>query len=151
MAAAKDTMIAWNDDFALGLPEIDDQHKTLFDIMNRLWSAIVTRASTEQMLSILGDLEQYTQSHFTAEETFMRVINYPDFDKHKKAHVGFIQRLAAEKKAVAEGKHFSLDLLNFLKDWLVSHIQVMDRAYAEVHSSNQQPQTFLGKFFQRFF
>lgn len=154
MVASKDSLISWDEAFSLGLPEIDDQHQSLFEIMNRLWSAIVTRGDGARMLAILGELEHYTQTHFTAEETFMRVIHYPDFNAHKTAHTSFIQRLAAERQALETGRPLSLDLLHFLKDWLVNHIQVMDRAYSEVHKASQQPQqpqSFLGKFFQRFF
>jgi hemerythrin len=151
MAIAKENQFSWNEDYALGLAEIDAQHKSLFDIMNRLWSAIVNRATPEQMLTIIGELEQYTQSHFTDEENFMRATGYPDFDAHRKAHVAFIRRLAEEKNAVLAGNTLSLDLLRFLKDWLVSHIKVVDRAYADIYETSKQPKSFLGRFFQRFF
>ncbi|MDP2794935.1 MAG: bacteriohemerythrin [Sulfurisoma sp.] len=151
MSASKDTLVAWQDDFGLGLTEIDDQHKSLFDLINRLWAAVVGRADTAEMMAILAELEHYTLSHFAAEETFMRVIDYPGFAEHKKAHEAFVGRLGEEKKSILAGKHFSLEMLRFLKDWLINHIMVMDRAYAEVHAASKQPKSMFSRLFQRFF
>ena len=65
-------MVAWSSAYALGLEEIDVQHKMLFDLINALWDHIVQQ-SPKEGATPLGELERYTLSHFTAEETFMRV------------------------------------------------------------------------------
>lgn len=148
MTATKESVIAWQDSFALGLPEIDDQHKTLFSLMNRLWSALVLKAGTEELLDIIGELEHYTISHFAAEETFMRVTQYPRFIEHKQAHDKFVERLAVEKANLASGKVIGIALLHFLKDWLVNHILIQDKAYAEEYQSAKSPAWALGKFFR---
>lgn len=148
MTASKDSVIAWQDSFALGLPEIDDQHKALFSLMNRLWSALVLKAGAEELLEIIGELEHYTISHFAAEETFMRVTRYPRFLEHKQAHDKFVERLALEKSNLAGGKVIGIALLHFLKDWLVNHILIQDKAYAEEYQSAKSPTWALGKFFR---
>ena len=148
MTAHKDSVIAWQDSFALGLAEIDDQHKTLFSLMNRLWLALVNKAGSEDLLMIIGELEHYTISHFAAEETFMRVTRYPRFLEHKQAHDKFVSRLAEEKANLTGGKVIGIALLHFLKDWLVNHILIQDKAYAEEYQSAKSPAWALGKFFR---
>lgn len=48
-AGGKAVLVTWQTNYALGMAEIDEQHKMLFDIMNRLWDGIVrnARASDE--------------------------------------------------------------------------------------------------------
>ncbi|HTY98633.1 MAG TPA: bacteriohemerythrin, partial [Rhodocyclaceae bacterium] len=129
--------------------EIDDQHKVLFDVLNRLWAAIIKRAGRDEMLAIVQELERYTVAHFTAEEVFMRAVDYADRDGHKKSHQEFIDRLASEKKVVLAGGSLSLDLLKFLKDWLANHILVSDKAYSRALRQRNEPQTAFGRFFKR--
>ena len=150
MTAANDAFIAWNSDFSLGVTEIDDQHKSLFDIINRLWLAIAMRADRDRMMSIASELERYTITHFAVEEAFMRVIGHQDLAAHKRAHAAFVKRLGIERRSLAAGKPFTLDMLHFLKEWLTSHIQVMDRAYAKEHAASRRPESFMGRLFQYF-
>lgn len=142
-------LVGWKDEFSIGLPEIDEQHQALFELINRLWTAIVRQAGTDEILKIVMDLERYTLSHFTAEETFMRVAAYPDFQQHKKEHEDFVARVARERQAVTSGKSISLDLIRFLKDWLINHILVADRKYADFHA--RKGGGGLSRFFKRFF
>lgn len=144
-----DTLVRWEESYRLGLDEIDDQHKMLFDIMNHLWKAIVRRAGAEEMASIINDLEQYTISHFTAEEAFMRSHGHSDFAQHKKQHDSFVARLREARLAAGQGRTVDLELLHFLREWLVNHIMVKDRAYAKEHELTAQPKSFLGRFFKK--
>jgi hemerythrin-like metal-binding protein len=151
MNTASRNIVAWSNAYDLGLPEIDSQHRTLFDLLNRAWEAIVARADAKVMLEILQDLERYTLSHFAAEETFMRVMNYPQFAEHKKSHDAFSARIEFERRAIEAGAaNISLELVRFLKDWLVDHILVADKAYAESLKRRKQPPSLLGRFFRRF-
>lgn len=146
---SRESLVAWSDAYSIGMAEIDDQHKVLIDLINQLWDAIIKRARNEEMLAIVEELEKYTISHFGAEETFMRVTGYPEFDRHKKIHDEFVARIAAEKRVVQAGGHLSLELLKYLRDWLINHILVADKAYAEVHRRKDEPQTMLGRFFKK--
>lgn len=149
MMGGRDSLVRWEDSYAIGLTEIDGQHKTLFDIMNHLWSAIVRRADAGEMAVILEELERYTISHFTAEETFMRVTGFTDFEAHKEQHRIFVEKITDARKASQSGQQTSLELLHFLKDWLVTHILVKDKAYAEQYKAAAKPKSFLGRFFSK--
>ncbi len=143
-------LIDWNPTYCLGLKEIDDQHKVLVDIINQLWAEVVNGEKGVRVLATIAELEQYTVTHFQAEENFMRTNAYSDFSAHKQRHDAFVARIRQERQAVEGGKSVSLDLINFLKDWLLNHILVEDRSYA----TEFQPKKLvdnLGSFFSRLF
>lgn len=143
------TLVAWQDDYSIGMGEIDEQHRMLFDIMNRLWSAILRRAGNDEVATVLEDLERYTVLHFTEEETFMRSIGYPDFDTHVAFHRKFVKQLLDEKAALKAGRQVSLELMHFLRDWLVNHILIEDKRYAAQFRSEKRSTSLLGRFFAR--
>ncbi len=147
---ARESLVRWDDSFSLGLEQIDEQHKVLFDIMNQLWSAIVRRAGGDEMLRIVDELEHYTVSHFRAEEAFMQNTGFAGFDEHRQLHANFVQRIRNARNDILQGKQVSLDLLHFLRDWLVLHIQAEDRAYATAYENTRQGGGVLGRFFGRF-
>lgn len=145
-------LVTWKDSYALGMIEIDEQHRMLFEIMNNMWQAIVHNEKQSAMVDILQSLELYTVRHFAEEELFMKSFDYPNFDKHILLHQHFIQKIANEKERVARGEKPSLDLLHFLRDWLLNHIQVQDKHYADYFSQQQKTskKSLLGRFFQKF-
>jgi hemerythrin-like metal-binding protein len=146
------SIVAWRNDYSLGMPEIDEQHKALFELINELWEAIVKRVAVENQMLVIEGLERYALAHFAAEETFMRAIKYSKFDDHKKLHDQFVQRVAEEKIRLLAGHGFSLDVIYFLKDWLVDHILVADQDYANFsHKMLRSSTSFLTRFFSSFF
>lgn len=133
-------LVTWDDEYRFGLPEIDKQHEFLFGLMNRIWSAMNRQADQQEVLALVGELETYTVTHFSDEERYMRETHYPRFDDHKKAHDAFVVRLAKEKQAILGGHPLSDAMMTFLKDWLISHILVLDRDYA-AHAGHHLPST----------
>ncbi len=145
--STRHAVVAWNEAYALGLQEIDEQHHQLFDLINDLWEHLVQHSPASAVLLTLTDLERYTLTHFTAEETFMRVMRYEGFDEHKAQHARFVARVAAERAGLQAGRELGFDVLTFLKDWLVDHILVADKAYALA----SQPRAPAPSFWKRFF
>lgn len=148
--AVEKAIVNWQDSYSVGMAEIDDQHKALFATINRLWAAIVGKGDPASVLGLLDELERYTVSHFSAEEVFMSQIGYPDFAAHKKLHALFVQRIAQERAGVSAGKSLSLDLLHFLKDWLIQHILVEDQRYAAFCRESTKKNQGLTALFKRF-
>ena len=145
-------LIRWKPQYNLGLDEIDEQHQSLLELINKAWRAIVRRSDQTVVMEVIDELERYTLAHFAAEETFMRVTGYPEFNTHKDEHNAFIDRVAQEKALARHTGGLSLDLMHFLRDWLIDHIVVSDKAYAEFTRKNQAREpSLLGRFFKRFF
>jgi len=123
--------VVWDDVFSLGFKPIDDQHKKLVLIINELFTACkegVLAADMAFMEAIKKTLD-YTETHFADEEDYMREVNYPRFNEHKKQHEEFI---AAIEKTIDEfetGNTEPIDMARFLKKWLLNHIAVTDKQY----------------------
>lgn len=130
MNAFAEPLILWHDDYGLGVDEIDEQHRTLFSLMNKAWQAVNLEDNLEGAIAGVNALERYASGHFADEEAFMLDTGYPFLTSHKKAHDAFLIRLAAERATLIEGGWISLSLMQFLKDWLISHILMADREYA---------------------
>ena len=146
------TQVAWSDEYALDLPEIDEQHKFLFRLIDDVWRTVVNKADRDTTLGVVGELERYTVTHFAAEEAFMREQQYSLYHEHRAEHEKFVARIALEKASVKAGRPLSLELLHFLRDWLVLHIRFTDRAYADEFRDREKAamKGSLGKFFKRF-
>lgn len=141
------SVVQWSDSLSLGIPEIDGQHRGLIEVINELWDAIVAKSEPRQIAQILGELEQYTRAHFTAEEALMRVAAYPRFREHRSDHHEFIEQVDMAKAKLARGEFLGLDLLRYLTDWLVKHIQGGDKDYADYIHERQRPKSLLARLF----
>lgn len=150
MAVTGAVIVKWQDNYSVGMAEIDEQHKALFSTINRLWTAIIGKGEPGVALALLDELERYTASHFLAEEAFMRQAGFPDFERHRVLHETFVLRIVQERAAITEGGHLSLDLLHFLKDWLIEHILVEDQRYAAYCREHRKKDSGLGALFRRF-
>ena len=65
--------------------------------------------------------------------------------------LGFpIPRIAEEKAKIVAGQAVTLDMLHFLRDWLINHILVSDKHYADEYKKRSGSKSILGKFFKRF-
>lgn len=119
--------IEWFDQLATGLEEVDAQHRQLLNLLNELYESL-KKGSTKVVLNeILNELVNYSLYHFTTEEELMATYNYPFYDEHKKVHENFktVIKDFIDKELTQKG--VTIDLLLFLKDWLVKHILIMDK------------------------
>ncbi len=118
----------FSDELRVGHEEIDAQHASLFEAVNRLHDAMRAGRSREEQANILAFLRSYTVEHFATEEAFMAKSAYPGLDHHRNEHerlLGQVQDL--EAKYAAGSMTLSIMVMHFLKDWLTHHIAEEDR------------------------
>jgi hemerythrin len=85
--------IEWSNELSVGIEEIDAQHKVLVDLLNQIHEAIQQRQGTEATSQIIERLGEYTRIHFAVEESLMRILHYPDYERHKEEHDRLIDQL----------------------------------------------------------
>ena len=121
----------WDDSLSVKIPEFDQEHKKLIDMVNSLHSAMKERKSNQVMSSLIADLKNYTQEHFSQEEEFMKKHEFAEFAAHHNAHIKFIETVNGVEKDLNAGKlTVAMDLFNFLSNWLVGHIKEIDKKYS---------------------
>lgn len=124
------SFMTWNDSMSVGISEIDNQHKQLIAIINNLAEAMRARRSNEELGKILAELSRYTLNHFSLEERYFRQFGYPDAAAHIAQHKDFISKVSTFSADFASGKlAISIEVMNFLSDWLVKHIKGTDKQY----------------------
>jgi hemerythrin len=130
-------LFSWKDSLNTGISEIDEQHKKLVGLINKLYDAMSQGKSREIMQAVLGELSNYVITHFATEEKLMKQFGYDDYDSHKQEHKFFIDKLNEFKLKFSAGDAaLSLEVLNFLKDWLLTHIIGTDRKYIPLFKEN---------------
>lgn len=124
-------IFTWTPEYAVNVPELDTQHKRLFDLINTLADAMQQGKGKEAIGRVVTELAAYTKSHFAAEEAYMQRQHYPALASHKMLHAEFIRRVNLLSAKLANGDPtVSMDALTFLKDWLAMHIKGSDTKYA---------------------
>jgi methyl-accepting chemotaxis protein len=124
-------LVGWSDSYKLGINSIDDQHKVLFGLINKLYHTYGKSRSKAELREVLVELLNYTKYHFGHEEKIFQRIGYAGTPKHIEQHQMFINKVNSFKEEFEKGDvSVALDVVHFLQDWLVSHIQRTDKAYA---------------------
>lgn len=125
------SFVEWSDSLSVGIQEIDEQHKVLINLINRLFDeTIVNQATASVTEGILDELIQYTIVHFAVEESLFRIFDYPAIDAHMSRHVDLKAQVLELQKKIKQGQSVNSDLLLFLKKWLTNHILQEDKQYA---------------------
>jgi hemerythrin len=125
-------LFTWNDSYSVKVALCDQQHKNLFDIINRLADAMRMGKGDEIVSKTVGELLQYTRTHFTQEEALLKRANYPQLAPHQEQHKKFVADVEGLLQQTREGRApNSIQVLNLLRDWLVNHIQRTDKAYSD--------------------
>jgi len=137
-SASGDELVTWSDKaFSVNVRAIDVQHKKLVGMINGLHKAMRQRASDRVMKQLVEELKNYTVDHFTTEEKLFDRIGYPQTPEHKKLHEEFVNQVLEFESALISGKaKVTMDVMRFLKDWLVEHIQGEDRKYSPFMNSH---------------
>ncbi|MEA3450388.1 MAG: bacteriohemerythrin [Bacteroidota bacterium] len=122
-------LIEWSSIFEIS-PKIDEQHQKLCDILNELHDFYINNTKTYKISKTLQELQEYTIYHFNTEEELFRKHKYSKALEHIKEHRFFIAKI--DKFIEQYKKNDSMltyDMLEFLKDWIISHILNSDKEY----------------------
>jgi len=131
------SMFQWKPEYGVDHSEIDSQHKHLFQVADELGTATAQGKGKAAMGTTLASLIDYTKRHFAAEEQLMQMHAYPEYAEHKKQHDDLTARVVDLQKGFAVGRtYLSVEVLQFLKDWLVNHIGKRDQKIAAHLKSN---------------
>jgi len=122
--------LVWSDDFLVGVPEIDEQHRRLLELLAEFYEKLAeAEHGSEALGALVCGLLDYTRYHFTTEERLMRQSGFPESVQHREQHASFVARAADMADRFTRGRLvLSLEATGFLRDWLFNHILVTDKA-----------------------
>ena len=124
-------LMAWNDRLSVGIASIDKEHQKLVGLLNDFYDAVQAGHGKESLAGLLKALVDYTKVHFANEEQLFAKTIYPEAAEHKKLHDDLTHQVVEFQKKFAKGASpaLSTETLNFLKTWLLTHIQGADKKY----------------------
>ena len=130
-------IITWNDKLSVGVPQIDQQHKKLIDIVNTFFDAMKSGQGSKALEKAIPELVNYVDKHFSDEEKFMQEIGFPGLQDHQKLHRELTDKVKKLIAAIQSGQSVNtLKVGQFLRDWLTHHISTIDMQYGK-HATQQ--------------
>lgn len=124
-------LIKWNDGLSVGVAQFDAHHRRLVDIMNELHDQMMNGRGQESLGSTLGELLRYAAYHFGEEERAMLANGFQGYAEHKSRHDAFIDKVRQfERDSVKAPLPLTIDLMDFLREWLTDHIMGTDKKYS---------------------
>jgi hemerythrin len=116
-ASPMEENMAWTRDCCIGIPEIDRQHRILFDCVLLLEDCLASGTTRSTIQSVLGQLVDFARLHFACEERSMRDHQYPGLEKH----LQFMGNLRDLQQRLRRGA-VSNAAIFFIENRLLEHI-----------------------------
>ena len=131
MPTASTLLFRWDATYSVNVAILDTQHRTLVSMINQLHQAMGEGVGKDKLGQILSDLINYTRDHFATEERLMQMHAYPDFLAHKSEHERLTEKVMdLQRRFRSNEAGLSIEVMEFLRDWLVKHIMGCDKKYS---------------------
>jgi hemerythrin-like metal-binding protein len=124
-------LFKWYKKYSVNNTELDEHHKALFAIFNRLYDNCLGHESAKCLEPIIEELVSYSGYHFATEEQYMRNIRYKEIDQHILLHRQFTQRISQLQQVTDKDEpEVTKELITFLGKWLLKHVMIEDKKFS---------------------
>jgi len=136
-------LIVWDQErMTTGFGEIDEQHKELIQMINRLHQACLNGTGKTELGQMMKFLGEYVQTHFAHEEELMEKHRCPAKGGNKAAHLKFLQefqKIAQDFETKGGNTAIVLGLKGLVAEWLTTHICNVDTKLRACARSGKGP------------
>jgi hemerythrin-like metal-binding protein len=130
--------LEWQEEYTVGIKELDGQHQALLNIINTLLMEDQDEYDAVKVSEATSSLIHYAYVHFATEERYLAQAQFPHLEQHILLHVDFIMKTLELSLKVKEGTLDSrLELLHYLQGWYSSHVLGIDRLYIPFLKANR--------------
>lgn len=124
----------WKDEYSVGIPSIDEQHKHFFEITDRMIDlAEQANPVKEILVSVIGELGDYAMYHLKTEEEYFDKFAYAGAPEHVMAHDLYREKiagyLAMAHDPASDLAKLAEDVASYSINWLSNHILLLDKKY----------------------
>ena len=125
--------IQWAESYSVGIPSIDNQHKRLIELNNRLFHAIMEDRGRDMALEVLKELTKYVNYHFSYEEKLLTECGFDpaQLADHVEEHRALTSQVHDYLGAVDREDAIDLVVYDFLREWTAHHLKKTDSNYAD--------------------
>ena len=141
-ADTQEEVFVWTARLETGIARIDDEHRTLVELLNRLAVHLGRRSDADVLDAVFAELATYADVHFQSEEAVWAPVfgNDPWFRGHQAVHRSFLEQVGRIKATQGERplEEVMDEILKLLIRWLAQHILDDDLRLAKVvHARNE--------------
>lgn len=120
-------LLEWKEEYSTGIEDIDDEHKDLIDVINRLHDLLLADDAKLTVPAFFDRLLNGVSTHFALEERIMGESNYPDLAAHREDHERLLGEIRDLVEAFAQAEEIdSVDLAMRLEPWFSHHFATHD-------------------------
>jgi len=128
----------WKDNYELGVPQIDAQHKELFRRVEAFLQVLRSGDSWDEKVAKVNEtlefMKGYVVEHFHDEEEYQLSIDYPGYEAHKQIHIGMVDYVLEFSRQYEQSNNNELLIQQFggkLLAWLINHVAAEDQRIAD--------------------
>lgn len=126
-------MFQFTEDCMIGIPEIDDEHRHLFELINDGMYLVENHYAGDRYADIkdlLEQLDDYAEQHFAHEEAYMEQIRDPELILQRSQHMNFRDKVRSwyftDINDGEQQQKLLGELMEYLARWLYHHIIASD-------------------------
>lgn len=129
-------LMIWSAKYSVSVAAIDRQHHEVFDAINDLQAAVMSREDRETIALLLNRVVEGTRTHFASEEAMMTAAKYNGMALHRLKHQHSMEQVNAFVARFNRGFELSEHSLNFIRDWFLPHILEADANFGLWYSEH---------------
>lgn len=122
------SLIEWKDEFEIGIPSVDYEHRGMIEMINKLHGKLAENAGRETIADFLGEIHTLISAHFALEEKEMREMAYDGFEEHKEDHEDLLDQIRDMMDELEQDRSGGVtkDLGGRLNHWFTEHFRARD-------------------------
>jgi len=129
--------LGWNDDYLIGVEEIDVQHKKFLRLISEIYQFAGNSEDSQESLKLVAELRRYVRFHFDSEELLMKTYSYPNRAEQIREHNNLIDELDGRIERLKAGQGNIVELVFFLTKWFIDHDLYFDKKFGVFFSNNK--------------
>ena len=124
--------IEWNDRLFLSHEQLDDDHRVMAALINKLYLSVNEDFGRDAVASAARELLKFSHAHFSHEKGLMAQHDYPEMDSHLAEHKTLIDELRGLIAIIeSENGQVRFETVEFLDDWFAAHLKTADAHFAD--------------------
>jgi hemerythrin len=118
------SLFEWNEEYSVGIAEIDSEHRELFRIAEELHEGILNGTAEDELEVTYSRLAEQTRAHFEREGAILRKQGHPNVEQISREHSRLTEKVEAlERRLEKRQARLDVETLRFLRTWLDRHIR----------------------------
>jgi hemerythrin len=120
----------WHDSYAVGIADIDEQHRLLFEMIDGLADAAEGRVSSDGVTGTVDSFVALARTHLQLEEALSAQKPERGYEAAIRDHVEFLKKVEGLSRYLHEAPADALrTMVEFLKDWVIDHTLLENRRF----------------------